>query len=38
VVSATLVVDREEEEHMLKVQRPVYFESEILGDTKTWYP
>ena len=38
VVSAALVVDREEEEHTLKVQRPVYFESEILGDMKTWYP
>ena len=38
VVSAALVVDREEEGHTLKVQRPVYFDSEILGDTKTWYP
>jgi hypothetical protein len=38
VVSAPLVVEREEEGHVLKVQRPVYFVSEILGDTKTRYP
>jgi hypothetical protein len=38
VVSAALVVEREEAGHALKVQRPVYFMSEILGDTKTRYP
>ena len=38
VVSATLVVEREEEGHALKVQRPVYFISEVLSDLKTHYP
>ena len=37
VVSATLVVEREEEGHALKVQRPVYFISEVLSDSKTLY-
>ena len=35
VVSAALVVEREEEGHALKVQRPVYFISEVLSDSKT---
>ena len=30
VVSTALVVEREEEGHALKVQRPVYFISEVL--------
>ena len=34
VVSAALVVEREEEGHALKVQHPVYFISEILSDSK----
>ena len=38
VVSAALVVEREEEGHTLKVQRPVYFISEVLSDSKTRYP
>ena len=38
VVSATLVVEREEEGHALKVQRHVYFISEVLSDSKTRYP
>ena len=38
VVSATLVVEREEEGHALKVQHPVYFISEVLSDFKTRYP
>jgi hypothetical protein len=38
VVSATLVVEREEEGHALKVQRPMYFVSEVLSDSKTRYP
>jgi hypothetical protein len=35
VVSSALVV---EEGHILKVQRPVYFISEVLSDAKTCYP
>jgi hypothetical protein len=38
VVSAALVVERQEEGHALKVQHPVYFISEILADAKTHYP
>ena len=38
VVSATLVVEREEPGHQLKVQRPVYFVREVLTDPKVWYP
>ena len=37
VVSAALVVKREEERHALKVQRPVYFISEVLSNSKTCY-
>ena len=37
VVSATLVVEREEEGHALKVQRPMYFISEVLSNSKTRY-
>jgi hypothetical protein len=38
VVSAALVVERQEEGHALKVQRPVYFISEVLSETKMHYP
>ena len=38
VVSAALVVEREEPRHQLKVQRPVYFVGEVLTDPKVWYP
>ena len=38
VVSAALVVEREEPGHQLKVQRPVYFIGEVLTDPKVWYP
>ena len=38
VVSATLVVEREEPRHQLKVQRPIYFVGEVLIDPKVWYP
>ena len=38
VVSAALVVEREEEGHTLKVQRLVYFISEVLSNSKTRYP
>ena len=35
VVSTTIVVEREEDEHTYKVQRPVYFISEVLNESKT---
>ena len=35
VVSAALVVEREEEGHALKIQHPMYFISEVLSDSKT---
>ena len=38
VVSAAVVVERQEEGHALSVQRPVYFISEVLSNTKVWYP
>ena len=37
VVSATLVVEQEEEGHALKVQRLMYFISEVLSDSRTRY-
>jgi ribonuclease HI len=38
VVSAVIVVERREEGHALLVQRPVYFISEVLSETKIRYP
>ena len=38
VVSAALVVEREELGHPLKVQQPVYFVGEVLTDAKIRYP
>jgi hypothetical protein len=38
VVSAALVVEREEAGHALKVQHPIYFISKVLVDSKTHYP
>jgi hypothetical protein len=38
VVSATIVVERREEGHAFPVQRPVYFISEVLSETKIRYP
>jgi hypothetical protein len=37
VVSAVLVVEKAEEGHALLVQRPVYFISEVLSETKVRY-
>src|SRR4026207_295410 len=38
VVSAVIVVERQEEGQALPVQRPVYYISEVLSETKTLYP
>jgi hypothetical protein len=38
VVSAAIIVERREEGHALLVQRPVYFISEVLSETKIRYP
>jgi hypothetical protein len=38
VVSAVLVVERADEVYALLVQRPVYFISEVLSETKVRYP
>ena len=37
VISTAIVVERSEPGHAYKVQRPVYFSSEVLSDSKTWY-
>ena len=38
IVSTAIVVEREEVGHAYKVQRPVYFISEVLNESKTRYP
>jgi hypothetical protein len=38
VVSVAIVVERREEGHALLVQRPIYFISEVLSETKIGYP
>jgi hypothetical protein len=38
VVSVAIVVERREEGHALLVQRPVYFISEVISETKIRYP
>nr|CAH66737.1 H0404F02.13 [Oryza sativa] len=38
VVSTVLVVEREKEGHVQKVQRPIYLVSEVLADSKARYP
>ena len=38
VVSAVIIVERQEEGHALPVQRPVYYISKVLSETKTCYP
>jgi prepilin signal peptidase PulO-like enzyme (type II secretory pathway) len=37
VLSVAIVVERVEEGHALLVQRPIYFISEVLSDTKVCY-
>jgi len=38
VVTTVLLVERDEPGHVYKVQRPVYFISEVLSESKTRYP
>ena len=38
VFSTAIVVEQEEVGHAYKVQRPVYFISEVLNESKTHYP
>jgi hypothetical protein len=38
VVSTVIVVEREELNHVFKVQRPIYFISEVLNESKARYP
>ena len=38
VVSTAIVIEREEAGHAYKVQRPLYFISEVLNESKTRYP
>ena len=38
VVSMTIVIERQEEGHIKKIQRPVYFISEVLSESKIRYP
>jgi hypothetical protein len=37
VISAALVLEKEELEHVYKVQRPVYYISKVLSDCETRY-
>src|SRR6266508_3918066 len=38
VVSTTVVIERQEEGHIQKVQHPAYFVSEVLYESKIRYP
>src|SRR5206468_8186299 len=38
VVSTAIVIERQEEGHIQKVQRPVYFVSKVLSESKIRYP
>jgi hypothetical protein len=38
VVSMAVIIEREEVGHVYKVQRLVYFISEVLNESKTHYP
>ena len=37
VISTAIIVERDEAGHAYKVQRPVYFISEVLNESKAWY-
>ena len=37
-IVSTAIIEREEAGHAYKVQRPVYFISEVLNESKTHYP
>ena len=38
IVSTAIIIERKEARHAYKVQRPVYFISEVLNESKTRYP
>ena len=38
IVSIVLVIERDESGHINKVKRPVYFISEVLGESNARYP
>jgi hypothetical protein len=38
VVSTALVIERDEPGHVYQVQQPIYFISEVLGESKLRYP
>ena len=38
MISTTIIVEREEEGRVYKVQRPVYYISEVLSESKIRYP
>src|SRR5207244_11670606 len=38
MISTTIVVERQEEGHIQKIQCPVYFVSEVLSESKIRYP
>ena len=38
IVSTTIVMERAEEGHVYKLQRPVYYISEVLSESKAKYP
>ena len=38
VVSVAIVIERKEEGHIQTIQRPIYFLSQILAESKTRYP
>ena len=38
IISTAIVVERAEEGHVYKVQRPVYYISEVLSESKVLYP